>query len=200
MSNFKFSEQNRNEEIKLVIRHHPWYFFKPFCWSLIPLIIILITFYKAGASIYSSYALGIGLFIIVYIWLGSWVCWSKTIYLLTNQRIISVTQESWFTREVAESNLELILFISHKISGPLRTLLNMGSIHIRTSGVVEEEIVLKDISNPYEVQRKIVETQKEYTGKKADIRSEDEVQKDFLEKDDDKDIKSDRNKKKTIIR
>lgn len=167
---FEFTGQNEKEEVLEVIKYHGIFLIKPLL-LILGLILILITlFYFFGASTISSYALMIVSLAIFYIVAINWFKWANTTYLLTNQRIICVNQESWFKRTVSEATLANILFISHKINGFLATIFNIGSIHIRTSGVVEEEIVLKNIADPYQIQQEIVEAQKKFTGKVAEIK------------------------------
>lgn len=210
--NPKPPEQKEGEEVKLVVRRHPWFFFKPLGKTLFFVVVILGFFYFFGASIYTSVAFIIGLIAIILILSNAWIRWSKTVYLVSNQRIITVNQENWFEKEVSEGTLYNILFISHKIRGLWRTILRMGTIHIRVSGVVEEEIVFEDVANPYEIQKKIVEIQREYTDTEA-MTQADESEEDFLggknkkrKKRDEKDLnKSDVNKntskkKKMILR
>lgn len=166
---FEFTGQNEKEEVMEVIKYHGIFIIKPLLLILTLIIILVALFYFFGASTITSYSLIIIGLAILYIIALNWFRWANTTYLLTNQRIICVYQESWFKRTVSESTLANILFISHKINGFLSTLLNIGSIHIRTSGVVEEEIVLQNISDPYQIQQEIVEAQKKFAGKTAEI-------------------------------
>lgn len=190
--NYKIPQQKDDEEVKLVVRRHPWFFAKPLRNVLFFVIIILCFFYFFGASIYTSVAIIICLIIIILILSNAWVRWSKTVYLVTNRRIITVNQENWFEKEVSEGTLYNILFISHKIRGLWRTILKMGTIHIRVSGVVEEEIVFEDVANPYEVQKKIVEIQREFTDTEATTQA-DEGEEDFFGEKNSKKKKSSEN-------
>lgn len=166
---FAFIGQNEKEEVLEVIKYHGIFLLKPFLIILGLILILVVLFYFLGASTITSYGLIIIGLAILYIIALNWFRWANTTYLLTNQRIICVYQESWFKRTVSEATLTNILFISHKINGFLSTLLNIGSIHIRTSGVVEEEIVLENIADPYQVQQEIVEAQKKFAGVTAEI-------------------------------
>ncbi|MCL5795085.1 MAG: hypothetical protein M1338_01890, partial [Patescibacteria group bacterium] len=162
---YQFAGQNAEEKVLEVIRAHWKFFIKPIFKILVLLIILGILFRFFGASSVTSYATYVVLIWVIYIIAINWFRWANTIYLLTNHRIVCVQQVSFFKRVVAEAILENILFMSHKIEGVANTMLNVGSIHIRTSGVSEEEIVMRDIANPYEIQQEITEAQKKYTNR-----------------------------------
>jgi hypothetical protein len=188
MEDLEFNGQQKNEKVILAVKRSAITFL-PALAKILTLWLIVLLIYKFSFDItwsFYNYLLTYGFFIALlwslYIFATTWYTWANTVYLLTNQRIISVDQKSWFSRVISEAILENILFISHKVEGPLQTMLNFGSIHIRTSGVVEEEIVFRNINNPYDVQQNIVTLQKEITGKEPDIKDETE-DKDFWKAD-----------------
>lgn len=181
MEETQFAGQDKDEDIILVLKQHSWYYFIPLIKILGLCFILAIVFYFFQASWPTSYSLFVVIVWVIYIAAKAWFCWANTIYLLTNRRIIIVIQKGWFHRAISEATLGNILFISHKVEGPVQTLLNFGSIHIRTSGVIEEEIVLANIYDPYDVQQKIVEAQKKISGREATKKSETES-KDFWKK------------------
>lgn len=168
---YEFLGQNQEEEVVLVVKPH-WLFFSiPLVKILAVGAILLTTLHFFGASTLTSYAFFIALGLILYISSINGFRWVNTVYLLTSHRIICVYQTGLFNRMVAESTLENILFISHKISGALSTLLNVGSIHIRASGVTEEEIILEGIFDPYNVQQQITSAQKKYADRGEESKS-----------------------------
>jgi len=154
-----------NEEVVLAIKPHPWYFAKTGLVIIATIAIILLLFYKFGAGKVTSYTIFGGMIICGYLFFRNYYCWSKTHYLITNERIISYDQLSWFNKSMKEANLGDVLFMSHEIKGVMNNMLNIGSIVIRTSGVTEEELVLRNIPNPYDVEQKIAQCKKKYTGK-----------------------------------
>lgn len=188
MEETEFNGQKKDEKVILAIKQSAIIFLPAF-FKILTLWLIVLLIYKFSFDItwsFYNYLLTYGFFIALiwslYIFIICFYTWTNTIYLVTNQRIISVEQKSWFSRVISEAILENILFISHKVEGPLQTMLNFGSIHIRTSGVIEEEIVFRNINNPYDVQQEIVSSQKEITGKEPDIKEEGE-DKDFWKVD-----------------
>jgi len=159
MNEVEFEGQNLDEKIIKVIKRHPWYFFSSIVKIAAMWLVFFVFFKFFWASWPTSYLFFVVLIISLYIIASKWFCWSNTLYLISNQRLILVEQNNWFSRELSETALANILYISHKINGPARTMLNFGSVNIRASGVDEEEIVLCDVANPYIVQQLIVKTQ-----------------------------------------
>ncbi|MCL5795262.1 MAG: PH domain-containing protein [Patescibacteria group bacterium] len=195
MEELEFNGQKEDEKVILAIKQSIITFL-PALTKILTLWLVVLLIYKFSFYVtwgYYNYLVTYGFFIALawslYILFIVWYIWANTIYLVTSLRIMSVEQKGWFSRIISEATLENILFISHKVEGPLQTMLNFGSIHIRASGVVEEEIVFRNINNPYDVQQKIVTSKKEITGKTIDIKDEDE-DKDFWKPE----------KKKVLIR
>lgn len=191
MDDLEFAGQNTGEEVIVATKQNAW-FFVPSIFKIIDLwLIVALIYHFLGGGAGEETAKGFLQSIImisgptswvilvalpwsIYIIASAWFTWANTIYLLTNQRVIEVEQRGWFSRVVSEVTLRNILFISHKIEGPVKTLLNFGSIHIRASGVVEEEIVLANVSEPYDLQQKIVTEQKNLTGKEPTVEIEEQ--------------------------
>lgn len=171
----KFRDQKDDEEIIFSIKKHPWYFFWFIIYTLIALVIIFLSFKYFGASVYTSIVIFGSIVVLGYMFVVKYFRWSRTQYILTNHRVISFDQEGFFKKVMKEARLENILFISNKVEGPINSLLELGHVHIRASGVTEDEIVFENVANPYEVQKEIAEAQKKYVGTTAQQESEEEV-------------------------
>jgi len=185
MSDLEFHGQKEGEEVLLVLKQNAIVFFAMIL-KVVTLWLIFILLYKLSFYIpwdWYSYVLSAWLWVAIvgslYMFATRWYTWANTVYLLTNDRVLSVEQKGWFNRVISEATLGNILFISHKVEGPMQTMFNFGSIHIRASGVVEEEIVLRNVTDPYEAQQEIVGAQKKITGKQATVKEEDEDSKGF---------------------
>lgn len=155
-----FRGQRANEEVVLLMHRHPWYFFKPAIKIIAAVIILTLVVNFFGLSTIFS-ALFFALTpIIIYIVSHAWFIWTNTMYLLTNERIVAVSQKNWLSRSVTEAPLENIMSVNHEVNGLARSLLNFGNVAIRSSGVAENEIVLVDIYDPFDIQQKILDTAK----------------------------------------
>lgn len=185
MPEMEFHGQKQGEKVLLVLKQNAIVFLA-MVLKVITLWLIIILLYKLSFYIswgWYSYVLSAALWLVIigslYMILTKWYTWANTVYLLTNDRVLSVEQLGWFNRVISEATLWNILFISHKVEGLMQTMFNFGSIHIRASGVVEEEIVLRNVSDPYEAQQTIVGAQQKITGRQATIKEEDDESKGF---------------------
>lgn len=166
-----------DEEVVLVIKQSPGFFTKVFLMILGAFVLVLISFYFWGASKITSYLILITLVVVGYYFLYYFYRWSKTMYILTNERIVSQRQTGWFAKDINETNLDSIRFVSHSVKGLSQHVMNTGDIYIRSSVAEDGGLKIKNVASPYEVQKKIVETQKKYTSKEAESMSEKEFKK-----------------------
>lgn len=166
-----------DEEVVLVIKQSPSFFTKVFLMILGAFVLVLISFYFWGASKITSYLILIALVVVGYYFLYYFYRWSKTMYILTNERIVSQRQTGWFAKDINETNLDSIRFVSHSVKGLSQHVMNTGDIYIRSSVAEDGGLKIKNVASPYEIQKKIVETQKKYTSKEAESMSEKEFKK-----------------------
>jgi uncharacterized membrane protein YdbT with pleckstrin-like domain len=77
------------------------------------------------------------------------------IWVVTNHRIVNITQSGLFHRQVAELRLYRVQDATASIGGFLHTLLNFGTIEIQTAGE-QSRFVFHDIPDPQEVTKTIL--------------------------------------------
>lgn len=156
---FVFRGQRDNEDVLLVVKQNPWVMAKAGFIVLVLAIVAVLSVVFFGASGVSSFAI-IGFIILAgIIFLYRWFVWWNGSYILTNQRIIKIDQQSLFHRMVSEAELDRIQDITSEIHGPIQTILNFGTIHIQTASS-STVINLTNVTDPYEIQQKIVKAHK----------------------------------------
>lgn len=77
------------------------------------------------------------------------------IWVVTNHRIINITQSGLFHRKVSELRLYRVQDATASIGGFLHTLLNFGTVEIQTAGE-QSHFVFKDIPDPQSVTKTIL--------------------------------------------
>jgi hypothetical protein len=82
----------------------------------------------------------------------SWIGWYFSIYIVTDQRFIQITQKGLFTRSVVDIALNQIQMINYEISGLQETLLGFGTIRVQT---FVGELVIKDVHHPANTAKKL---------------------------------------------
>lgn len=159
-----FPGQFENEQVVLIKRRHLFVIFGLIClivalllvpffiYFIFPLILNLqVTeiFQKLFLFVTSLYLLAvciISFFIIIDYYLD--------LYIITDQRIISIEQKGLFRRVINELRYDQIQDITSSVSGIIATFFQFGNIKIQTAAE-EERMILKQITRPIETRRLI---------------------------------------------
>ncbi len=107
--------------------------------------IILTSFFPDLA--YAAWIFGIGFTLMAYFILRAWYCWNKSLFFITNLRVIALTQEGIFSQKKEESYLEDICQTAAKVKGFRQSIFHYGRVLVQT----EAELWLEDIERPHEV-------------------------------------------------
>jgi len=182
-SNVLFPGQQENEEICEVLRPHWMVFAIKFAvWLLFVAILILSNWaIKTYAPIlqtspYVDYVDLIKSIYLMFLILGLlilWVMYYLDIQIITNERVVDITQSSLIHRTVSELHLSRIEDVTAEVDGLLGTFLDYGNVYVQTAGT-EERFTFDRIPNPTRVEKLILdlyerlpESQKEhYTERK----------------------------------
>jgi len=87
-----------------------------------------------------------------------WLDYYLDIWILTNDRIVQIKQNSLFDRQIAGFDLSTIQDVVAKQKGPLATFLNYGTIFVQTAATTEL-FMFNFIPNPFEVKNKVLDAQ-----------------------------------------
>ena len=90
------------------------------------------------------------------IWLFFWNAWVDyylDVWLVTNERIVSLEQRGLFNRTVAELRLSRVQDVAAQTKGLASTVFNFGEVRVQTAGE-ESNFVFHQVPHPYEVAEK----------------------------------------------
>lgn len=157
---FTFHGQRPGEKVLMVVKNHPFLLFWPGLKAIFWAGLGVSTF----VYINSPYA-GLAMVILILISLSgfarSYYTYSQSVFLITNQRIMNVTQEGFVKRKIIEAEIDRITAVASDTSGLFKMLLKYGDMSIRVSGGGSEQALqIKNIPTPYEVQQKIASIRK----------------------------------------
>ena len=156
MKEFTFKGQRSDEEIEEIIKNHPFVMFWPGLKVVMLLAIPVLILIFFGASTLFSLATFVCVLVAVAIFSKAFFEYSSSVLIVTNQRVMNLEQKGFFKRKITETGLEKIQDVASDMDGMIKTSLNFGDLIIRTAGATKgEEIVAKNISNPYDLQQKI---------------------------------------------
>jgi len=174
-----FPGRQPDEKIIMVIRKHPIVYIRIFMIFLVavvlPLTIFLIIWSKnfplsyggtvsivgyLGASLYFLYSLA--LFTV------SILDEEFDLFILTDHRLIDITQVSFLKRTVATTPLNQIQDTTSDIQGILGTLLNYGTVDVQTAAGVASNFTIDTVPDPALIARAILNAAEEH--KEKDMR------------------------------
>lgn len=154
----RFEGQHDDEDVLFVFRRHPVVMRKGLIFLMLSLLFGMIP-----AAVKPEY-LGLLWFALVGFVVGSiimsfyWLSWYFSVFIVTNMRLIQITQKGFFNRSVVDLGLDKIQTVSYQIAGLQETLLGFGTILLQT---YVGDLVIEQVHKPAEIQEKITHIIKE---------------------------------------
>jgi hypothetical protein len=157
-----FADQFDNEEVLYVFRKHPIVMRKGLiiglsAWLVGPVYTLALTYLRPNnypsigfffGSLVASIVLGILLLV------PSWIGWYFSVFIVTDQRLIQITQKGLFSRSVVDMGLNQIQMVNYEVAGLQETLLGFGTITMQT---FVGDLVIHDLHHPAKIQKHILE-------------------------------------------
>jgi len=161
-----FKEQFDDEEVLMVFRKHPIVMRKGLIFAciglLLPMLYILaLTFIYANnperlPAVSSFYiALGIGFVLAFFIMLPSWIGWHYSVYIVTDQRLIQITQKGLFKRSMVALGLDQVQMVNYEINGFIETVFGFGTMVLQT---FVGSLTIHDVHHPAKIQKELLHT------------------------------------------
>lgn len=127
-----------------------WYFtptYLPTLWEFMWNGALMEAVVRMGASVYY---LGLWVF-----FCNAWTDYYLDVWLVTNERVMSLEQRGLFNRRVSELRLSRVQDVAAHVKGFIHTTLDFGEVHIQTAGE-EPNFVFHQVSHPDEVAQKVL--------------------------------------------
>ena len=156
-----FSDQFDDENVLYVFHKHPIVMRKGLiiglvAWLLGPIYTLILTYAHPthppnmaffGLSLLVSIGIGTILFI------PSWIGWHFSVFIMTDQRFIQITQKGLFHRAVADLTLGQIQSVNYEVSGLQETLLGFGTIKMQT---YVGDLTIHEVHHPARIQKELL--------------------------------------------
>ncbi|OGD61925.1 hypothetical protein A2215_02205 [Candidatus Berkelbacteria bacterium RIFOXYA2_FULL_43_10] len=153
---FTFNGQRPDESVEEVVKNHPYVLFFPGLKAVVLLAVPVGIFIFYGANIVFSVATFLCLILAFAIFAKAYYIYSASVLIVTSERILYLDQLNFFKRKIIESELNKVQDIASSTEGMVKTTLNFGDLIIRTAGAGQgNEIIIKNISDPYSIQQEI---------------------------------------------
>lgn len=159
-----FKEQFEDEEVLLVFRKHPIVMRKGLIFASIALLLPML-YTLALTMIYADnpdklptvnffyFTLLLGFVLAALAMLPFWISWYYSVYIVTNQRLIQITQKGLFHRSMVALGLNQIQMVNYEVAGFEQTVLGHGTIMIQT---YVGSLAIHDVHNPGKTQKELL--------------------------------------------
>lgn len=153
MSDKYFADQLDNEDVLLVFRKHPVVMRKGLIIGMVCLMLgVIPSLIKPEYSVLFI-GLAIGFVVGLLLYSPSWISWFYSVFIVTNQRFIQITQKGLFHRSVVDIGLNQIQMVNYEISGIQATLLGYGTIIIQT---YMGDLIIHEVHHPARTQQSLL--------------------------------------------
>lgn len=85
------------------------------------------------------------------------------VWIVTNERIVSIEQIGLFRRVIAEQNMGRVQDVTSEVEGVFPTFLNFGNVYVQTAGE-RERFVFMQVPNPEGVKKGILQLHQDVLG------------------------------------
>lgn len=84
----------------------------------------------------------------------AWMSWYFSVFIVTDQRFIQITQKGFFHRSVVDMGLNQIQMVNYEVKGLQETLLGYGTMMMQT---FVGDLLIHYIHHPAKVQKRLLE-------------------------------------------
>lgn len=148
-----FEDQFDDEEVLFVFRKHPVIMRKGLIFSMLALLLGTIPALIKPEMSYFFGGLAAGFVLGIIIFIPSWINWYYSIFIVTDQRLIQITQKGLFNRSVVDLSLNQIQMVNYQVAGLQATLLGFGTIMMQT---YVGDLVIHEVHHPAHIQKKLL--------------------------------------------
>src|SRR5579885_2276145 len=147
-----FADQLDDEEVLFVFRKHPIVMRKGLIISMLAILAGTIPALIKPEFSWFFGGLAAGLVLCIILFMPSWISWFYSVFIVTDQRLIQITQKGLFHRSVVDLSLAQIQMVNYEIAGLQETLLGFGTIMMQT---YVGDLVIHDVHHPAKIQKQL---------------------------------------------
>lgn len=157
-----FDDQFDDEEVLYVFRKHPVVMRTGLIVGSLGLLVgpvytLVLTYTQVDnppsmTFFYLSFV--VSLIISTLLFFPSWMSWYFSVFIVTDQRFIQITQKGFFHRSVVDMGLGQIQMVNYEVKGLQETLLGYGTIMMQT---FVGDLLIHYIHHPAKTQKRLLE-------------------------------------------
>lgn len=154
----QFEDQLDGEEVLFVFRKHPFVMRKGFILAMLTLLLGTVPSLIKPEYSYLFGGLAAGLILAIVVFIPSWITWFYSVYIVTDQRLLQISQKGFWKKSVVDISLEQIQMVNYEVSGIQETMLGFGTIMMQT---YVGDLVIHDVYHPAKIQKQLLEVLRE---------------------------------------
>lgn len=161
-----FPGQRANEHIYLIIREHWFYLLGKLCiWVVFLIALFAFELFVPGIAQalfeepYINYILLFKNIYIIFLTVGLLAIWAfyyLNMQIITNQRLVDITQDGIFSHTVSELDLSRIQDVTSETKGLFGMVFNFGNVYVQTAGK-EDRFILNKVPHPDKVSKMMLD-------------------------------------------
>lgn len=141
----QFRDQYDDEEVLMVFRKHPVVMRRGLIYFMIAILLGTIPSFIKPELSYFYGGLAIGFLVGLLVAFPSWINWYFSVFIVTDQRFIQITQKGLFKKSFSDIGIQHIQSVNYQVVGLQETLLGFGTIMIQT---YLGDMIIHDIHHP----------------------------------------------------
>jgi hypothetical protein len=157
-----FEDQFDDEEVLFVFRKHPIVMRKGLIISSVavlvgPLYTLALTYMRPldpPSITFFFLSMAASFVLSAIIFMPWWISWHFSVYIVTDQRFIQITQKGLFNHSVVDMSLSQIQMVNYEIAGLNETLLGFGTIMMQT---MVGDLLIHEVHHPAKIQKKLLQ-------------------------------------------
>lgn len=154
----QFEDQLDGEEVLYVFRKHPIVMRKGFVVAMVAILLGTVPSLIKPEYSYLFGGLAVGFILAGLVFLPSWITWYYSVYIVTDQRLLQISQKGLWKKSVVDISLSQIQMVNYEVSGFQETTLGFGTIMMQT---FVGDLVVHDVYHPAKVQKRLLEILRE---------------------------------------
>ncbi len=149
-----FDDQLDGEELLMVFNKHPIVMRKGLVIAMMTLLLGTIPSLIKPTYAFLFGGLLIGAVLSFLVFLPAWISWRYSVFIITDQRLIQITQKGFWSRSVVDIGLGQIQMVNYQVAGLQETMLGYGTIMMQT---FVGDLVIHEIHHPAKIQKELLD-------------------------------------------
>ena len=149
-----FADQFDDEEVLMVFRKHPVVMRVGLIIASFAILLGTIPALIKPEFSWFFGGLAGGFVLSILVFSPYWISWYYSVFIVTNQRFLQITQKGLFTRSMVGINITQIQMVNYEVAGIQETLLGFGTLVLQT---YVGSLTIHEVHHPGKMQKELLQ-------------------------------------------